>query len=402
MATISTTNITSTSFEARATGIDTGVIKNITWYLDGQEWDYEDLSTSDSRSSWIVFDGLNPGTEYYVEASIIYEDGAYWDDISTYVTTLGEVYDPDMSGVYIQQRTADDPTTQIAVRVRGLDVDYSEGDWELHWYIATNRTDVDDATDTVPAGDDRSGTITFTGLTPGTEYLIDVKITYVVNGEWSSFWVDGVYLSTESEGFTFDSATMIAESSNDGTSIIAYVTGLDTNYGRDDRVVRWYLDNVQHGSDEALEAEVPETDIHEFNDLTPGTEYKVQATIYYSSDGIEEEKTVYTYCTTANPRPDYFEWVYLKAQGEDVYITAGEWNALQDNINEVRAYKSYSDYSFTRAYSGDDITATMYNQCISAINTISSSSLLSYKVNAGDALSAEAINNLRDFINGVD
>lgn len=403
MASISTRNITGTSFEARATGIDTGVTKSITWWIDGSEWYSETISTSSSRSSWVYFDDLRPGREYHIEAEIIYADGAYWDDIEEYVITLDdEAYEPDISGVYIQQRTADDPTTQIAVRVRGLDENYSESDWELYWYIAANGISVDEIEDTVPAGDDRSDTVTFAGLDPGTEYLIDLKIIYYVGGDKYIEWIDGVYISTDSEGFDFDSATMVAESSSDGTYIKAYVAGLDTNYGRDDRTVRWYLDDESQG-DAALGPHVSQTDSYYFYNLTPGTQYKIGASIFFTEDGVISEKHVFTWCTTLNPRPDYFEWDYEKVQGEEIYITATEWNALQANINAVRAYKSYSNYSFTKASRGNKITAAMYNQCISAIDTINSRNLSSYKVTAGvTPLSAEAINNLRDFINEVE
>ena len=204
MASISTRNISSDSFQARVTGMDTGVTKNITWFIDGDEWDYQEPSDSSSTSSWVTFDGLDSDTEYEIVASIYYENGAWADELVDYITTEsdgGSGYEPDVSSIYIQQRTADDPATEIAVRARGFDTDYSETDWELTWYIhdpsLSDTTLIDSISDEVSAGSGNSSTITFSGLFPETIYEIELRVRYYVNGDRNTKWLYET-LSTES------------------------------------------------------------------------------------------------------------------------------------------------------------------------------------------------------------
>lgn len=208
MASITTRNISTDSFQARVTDMYTALYKTVTWYIDGSEWDYEELDTSDTSSSWITFDGLSSGTEYKITAEIYYETGTT-DKVIEYVTTesqSGGGYDPDTSNVYIQQRSVSDPSTQIAVRLRGLDTSYSEDDWKVYWYLhnpsLSGTTLVDSGYEDVPAGDSSSSTITFSNLTPETTYNVECRIRYYVDGSLSTKWVylDGI--TTEAQSST--------------------------------------------------------------------------------------------------------------------------------------------------------------------------------------------------------
>lgn len=89
MAYISFRNITSTSFEAKVYDLETygSTGHYIQWYLDGSLWDGEDLADDDTTSSWMLFDGLDPDTEYQVEVENIISGGVTGETITDYCTT---------------------------------------------------------------------------------------------------------------------------------------------------------------------------------------------------------------------------------------------------------------------------------------------------------------------------
>lgn len=138
-------------------------------------------------------------------ASIYYENGAWSDELVDYITTESDGsggYEPDVSGIYIQQKTADDPTTEIAVQARGFDTNYFEANWELTWYIhdpsLSDTTLIDTISDEVSAGDSRSSITTFNGLAPETTYEIELRVRYYVDGGRNTEWFYEIF-STESE-----------------------------------------------------------------------------------------------------------------------------------------------------------------------------------------------------------
>ncbi len=69
-------------------------------------------------------------------------------------------------------------------------------------------------------------------------------------------------------------------------------------------------------------------------------------------------------------RPSDFSWTLEKKQGETFNLSAEEWNNFTTRINSFRKYKGLTDYEFTSAYSGNDFTASMYNQARLAIQEI--------------------------------
>lgn len=117
--------------------------------------------------------------------------------------------------------------------------------------------------------------------------------------------------------------------------------------------------------------------------------------IYIRAEGEE------AYVPPTPSRPDYFSWTYTKRSGRAFNLTADEWNELTSNINEVRRYRGYSNYSFTTAYSGDNFTAKMYNQAVNAIKGISGYGTYIYTVSKGEEVTADLLNDLRDELNAV-
>lgn len=168
--------------------------------------------------------------------------------------------------------------------------------------------------------------------------------------------------------------------------------------------VTWYLDGSEW-SNESLDTNDTSSSWVTFNNLRAGTRYKVTVEIYYETGTTD---TVTKYITTESSggsgteRPSYFEWDTAKTKGRAFKLTATEWNDLCSNINEVREYKGYSTKSFTRAYRGEDFTADMFNECLTAIYNINSNILdVCHAVSSGDVIKASYLNALRDYLNDV-
>ena len=72
-------------------------------------------------------------------------------------------------------------------------------------------------------------------------------------------------------------------------------------------------------------------------------------------------------------RPSDFSWTYAKVSGENINLTAIEWNSFCSKINAFRKYvfrnnSGVSAYNFTPVVSGGLIYAYMFNQAILALD----------------------------------
>lgn len=188
-------------------------------------------------------------------------------------------------------------------------------------------------------------------------------------------------------------------------SFIAYVTELDTNYSRDDRLAYWYLNGSLY-TVTSLGANIYTSGLVLFANLTSNTFYSVEAQLYYknsASDTNYQTVSVYGSCMTqAPPRPAYFSWTYAKTSGATFNLLASEWNALTANINLVRQYKGLGLFNFTTAYSGNDVMAYMYNECLYAMEPMYVGwNLGNAEVSSGDDITASDLNYLVTLVNGI-
>lgn len=207
MASIETRTITTNSFEARVIDLPTGYAKMLYWYLDGNSIFTTGVIPAKSESSWEEITELDsgtplaPGTTYILKIEIKNLNGEKVDEVQRKITTNTEEEDsyiPDVESIYIQERDADDPTTQIAVRARGFDEKYPY-DWKIYWYVYENDFQIQNDTDIVSAGDDCSETIIFLGLTPDTEYKISLRVRYEVDNSYKYHYAEDIYITTKSE-----------------------------------------------------------------------------------------------------------------------------------------------------------------------------------------------------------
>lgn len=188
--------------------------------------------------------------------------------------------------------------------------------------------------------------------------------------------------------------------------ITVAVTGLDTDYGRDDRYIEWYIGTsssaMWYYDSQDLLSKVSSSDAFSFTNLSSSTTHYIYAVIYFSNNGVYEGKTLDTVSAkTLAGRPEKYYWTYSKQSGSKFNLTADEWNGLLYNINAVRNYKGLSSYSFTYAYSGNNFTAAMYNQAVYAIQGVPGYGSYIYTVSKGDKIYASHLNNLISELNAI-
>ena len=97
-------------------------------------------------------------------------------------------------------------------------------------------------------------------------------------------------------------------------------------------------------------------------------------------DGSYDSITIFAYWKKAST---VFAWTNEKVAGEPFNLTATEWNALAAFVNSKRR----TAYSFTVAVKGNDFTAAMYNEMVTAIGA-------GTEVESGDTITADLMNAL--------
>lgn len=190
------------------------------------------------------------------------------------------------------------------------------------------------------------------------------------------------------------------------TSIQVRLCDITTSY--ESRSIIWYIDGEDYSTTSLSDGNANSNWIT-FSGLKPDYSYEIQADVYGWIPGLGQTRIVWcsdAFTTEADPdqgnRPEYFEWTYSKKSGKEFKLTAKEWNALCDHINELLDYYDMWDEYFTPAVSGEAFTADMFNEILDAIYPISprtSSYLQSYKVEPGDIVYAWLLNDLVSLVN---
>jgi hypothetical protein len=118
--------------------------------------------------------------------------------------------------------------------------------------------------------------------------------------------------------------------------------------------------------------------------------------------------------TTLN-RPNNWAWSYNMISGGNVYqssynagtkvLTAyimpyAEWNSFTAKINDFRTYKGLAGYAFTTVATGTNVTPSLINQAINAINPMLDVSLRMSNVVVGNIYAA-TFNTMRDKLNSL-
>lgn len=100
-------------------------------------------------------------------------------------------------------------------------------------------------------------------------------------------------------------------------------------------------------------------------------------------------------------RPSNWNWWSSIYFGGFIQISAAEWNAFCDRINEFRDYDGLPYYRFSYVRSGDNISANIVNEAVDAISSIRSAWGVPSRVYRGDTITANFFLGLQDALNSV-
>ena len=423
---------TTDSLTVRVEGLDrdysgTWIFEFFLYNEYGDELDSISNSRSggNSYSNNVTFDGLDPSTEYYIDAKIFYDIGdeqesTWTEKISGTTKAEEEYYEPDFSDTEINVSV---DGTDVEITLDGLDPDY-EDVWQVRWsvyagddWIVDSVTLRSDGYDTRWSFDDLTLNADDDGVQPNTQYTVIAYIfTYPdVVGVGQTVRENTTFTTGGGEDFDESGVKLNLFSSEDGRTITAYVSGLDTSYSRNDRYIVWSLDGDPLDEEMDVDAGDSSSGTVTWTDLSPGKTYTVGAAIWYTNNGEYQSKYLSDDITTNAPdRPAKFSWTYDKTKGEPFNLTAQEWCDLLDNINAVRVYKGYSEFtkgSYTETYyynyftypsSGDIFRYQHYNQALNAITGILGDGYSENEVQSGWPVTADCMNLLVEMINAVE
>lgn len=137
-----------------------------------------------------------------------------------------------------------------------------------------------------------------------------------------------------------------------------------------------------------------------FTGLTVNTTYTFGCRVFDNANNISTMLT--TSATTVSNRPANFSWTTAKTSGGNFNLTASEWDALTQRINDFRSYKSLAAYSFTNApYSDGQFYAFMFNQAVTAINDMSPPTATPASQASGNYIYASLLNGLVSSLNSI-
>lgn len=100
-------------------------------------------------------------------------------------------------------------------------------------------------------------------------------------------------------------------------------------------------------------------------------------------------------------RPDDWYWYSTIASGNEIKLSAVEWNDFCSRINEFRVYKELPEYGlFQTVSSGDPISASTVNHAVYAIGNMDGTAM-NYEVLSGDPISASVFIGLQAVLNSL-
>lgn len=336
---------------------------------------YTTNTYKDGRTA--TFTGLDPDTTYKFRCKAF----------STSVSDADSAWSGDTS---ITTEAGVPPTPSSDVRITSR----IEGGFNLSWGSSSTATSYDlaykysyDSTFTVV---NVSGTTyQLSGRNCGVQHDFKVRAK---NSAGSSSYTGVTY------GTTNPRSPTIALSAKTADTIDLSIGNMDGNW---DYVLVWRDDNQSNNK------KLTQTDwnngerIVTFSGLNQGQTYnfKAQAVFNWNSTDLWSYYIREVNVTTSS-RPASFSWDTQKTSGATCNLTASEWNRLTVKINEFRAYKNLSSYSFTTASAGNVFTAAIFNQARNAISAMNTSGLPGTK-STGDYVNASDLNALRDTLNAI-
>lgn len=104
----------------------------------------------------------------------------------------------------------------------------------------------------------------------------------------------------------------------------------------------------------------------------------------------------------AAQRPDDWSWYSAVRAGRPILLSAYEWNAFCNRINDFRVYSGLPEYGdFERMYSGDPISAGVVRHAVWAISAMDPPYKPPASPGSGDPITASFFNDLMDSLNSI-
>lgn len=106
--------------------------------------------------------------------------------------------------------------------------------------------------------------------------------------------------------------------------------------------------------------------------------------------------------SAAAVRPDDWDWYSDIQSGLAIRLSAYEWNAFCNRINDFREYTGLPAYgAFVRADPGDAISANICKHAVWAIQAMNPPTSAPETPTAGDTITAEFFNRLKSSLNSI-
>lgn len=383
MAYISLYDSTTTSLKVRVAGLDSSY-NNTTRRVD---WTakigsttyastYQYLANQVVAGNIITLSPLSAGTEYKITAVISNINGGSYPDVTLidYFSTIGEEDPLEPPGFYLY----DIGTNYITIKM------YSTGYPSYVeygcWLDGNHKADIANG-----------ATYTFTGLSPGTQYQVQMD-SYNTNTDKASALSSSKYYTTDSNQLstpTLDSG--YTQKTHNTISVRANaVTGAQYYY--------FELWNSTQTTRIAYQ-NTTSRDAY-FSGLTVNTTYYIRIKVTASGWTDSNWSSWYAATTTI---AEGWNWQHSTTPGQPISLTRTEWLAFQSKINEIRVGRGYTSYTFTTSTSeinsGLPIKAAHVNQAIAAINTmLSSVDDMTAKI-AGDPITSAFMTEIKDKLN---
>lgn len=358
MATVSYSNVTSTTVTCTVTGLEYPFNSNyyggvsVVDYDNGHPitsffwYDYSDYIPAPSSSQWtsknytFTIDNLSPSTTYtlyiYIDFNGTYYRVGNFTITTRTITTVPTL--PTTRPIFDDGYTDHRGDTYLRIQwgsstgATYYEVEYK--DWQ-----STQRTYVYGQVYT-----------TLTGLKTGTSHYCRVR---GCNSYGSSAWTNWSDTMT-----TLPKEATLTATSTTSNSITIQVSGLSWNWTS--VKVECYQGTVIKNTLYAYSNNESVT----FNNLLKNTTYTFKPTTLFDINNttLVNVGNSITASTQTIARPSNFYW--------GLTLSAEDLNDFCDRINEFRTYKGFSTVSFPNFYSGQQLTATAVNQITNAINTM--------------------------------
>lgn len=384
MAYIRISSVTDTSCKYQIRGLDTNynnTTRSVFWTLKRGNTtvasDSQYIINGADETSERTFNGLWGDTNYTLYARITNINGGTYPDVyldASFKTdpTPDIRPDPPTFNIYSIGQTSVTLTFNIPTHAIGVGIYFGLYGGSLNHII-----------------DKETTSHTITGLTPDTRYSVQMDAYNMTKTSSKtsiqSFWTDPVP--------TLPAPNIITINAPSDTSV--YVSSSIVS-----NVDYYYFEIWNSSKSSRINYDKTSRSYTTFAQLSMGTTYSVRVKVQKSGfddsgwSGWVDITTPYTIGSWA--------WESEVSSGVPVMISAAEWKNFLTKINEVEQKVKGSQTTFDRRiYSGDDISATIVNVAVNALNTMLPVGNKIATVSSGQSLSAAFFNGMKEKLNSL-